>query len=87
MTPDAINGLFELFGAWFVYMNVVQLRKDRSVKGVYFPSMIFFSVWGLWNLYYYPHLNQQLSFYAGVVLTIGNVAWVYLAIKLRYFTK
>lgn len=85
MTPDAINAGLELGGAYFTWMNARQLYKDKEIKGVYWPTWVFFSVWGLWNLYYYPSLDQWLSFYAGIVLIAGNLAWVYMAVKLRYF--
>ncbi len=87
MTPDAINAAFELLGAAFVWMNAYVLWRDFEIKGVYWPGQIFFTLWGFWNLYYYPGLDQWLSFYAGIVLVTGNVLWSYMAIKIRYFKK
>lgn len=83
MTPDLINSLFELFGAAFVWRNFAQLRRDREIKGVYWPVTAFFAAWGVWNLYYYPALGQWKSFGAGVILCAGNVAWVVGAVCLR----
>jgi len=76
---DLINSIFELFGAIVIWKNVKQLIKDKQVKGVYYPLWIFYATWGFWNLYYYPSLNQHLSFYAGIVMVIGNTIWVSLA--------
>ncbi|HRJ52251.1 MAG TPA: hypothetical protein PLE99_05765 [Candidatus Thiothrix moscowensis] len=83
MQPDMINGLFELVGAYFAWMNAYTLWKEREVKGVYWPTTAFFAAWGIWNLYYYPALGQMWSFYAGVLLVSGNAAWVVLALRFR----
>ena len=87
MTSDAINGLFELIGAFLCWTNFRQLMRDRQIKGVYWPATAFFAVWGLWNLYYYPSLGQWFSFAAGVVLCAGNLAWVGLALRLKGKSK
>lgn len=80
---DLINGGFELAGAYLTWMNVFKLSKDKKVRGIYWMIWIFYSCWGLWNLYYYPSLDQWASFYAGVVMVAGNIVWVILAIKYR----
>lgn len=80
---DLINAGFELLGAAFTWRNALQLYRDRQIKGVYWPTMAFFAVLGLWNLYYYPSLGQWASFAAGVVLVAGNLAWVGLAVNLK----
>lgn len=81
---DIINGLFELVGAYFTWRNYFQLAKEREIKGVYWPMLAFFTVWGFWNLLYYPSLNQWFSFTAGVVLVLGNAAWVAKAVMLKW---
>lgn len=80
MPHDLINGGFELVGAWFCWVNVARLWRDRAISGVYWPAWAFWAVWGMWNLYYYPSLDQWASFAAGVVLVAGNVTWVSLAL-------
>ena len=80
-TPDLINGSMELVGSYFTWMNAYRLFKDRCVKGVYWPATVFFTLWGLWNLYYYPALHQWFSFTGGAVLVSGNVVWVAMAFK------
>ena len=82
--PDLINGGFELLGAVFTWRNYLQLRRDRRVAGVYWPTTAFFAAWGLWNLVYYPALAQWASFIGGIALVAGNVAWVVLALRLHY---
>lgn len=83
MWPDLINGSFELVGAYFTWRNWMQLRQDRTIAGVYWPTTAFFAAWGLWNLVYYPALGQWASFIGGMVLVAGNVAWVALAMHLQ----
>jgi hypothetical protein len=58
---DAVNAGFELVAALLTWRNVLQLYRDKQVKGVYWPAWAMFAAWGLWNLYYYPHLGQWLS--------------------------
>lgn len=84
MMPDHINAVFELVGAAVTWVNFNKLRRDRSISGVDWRTWIFFSAWGLWNLYYYPSLGQSWSFYAGIVLVTGNLAWLLLAIVIWY---
>ena len=76
---DIINALFELCGAVLTWVNVSKILKDKKVVGVYWPIWIFFSLWGLWNLFYYPSVGHMLSFYAGIVLVAGNITWVIIA--------
>lgn len=87
MSPDLINGLFELAGSYFTWKNAWILYQEKEIKGVYWPTWLFFTVWGLWNLIYYPSLNQYFSFYAGIVLVAGNIAWVGLAFYYKNKTE
>ena len=45
-TPNLINGLFKLVGAAFTWRNAWQLRTDREIRGVYWPTSLFFAAWG-----------------------------------------
>jgi hypothetical protein len=78
MIQDAVNGGFETLGAVAVWVNVRRLWKDRMVRGIDPLVTVFFTVWGVWNLYYYPSLNQWYSFAGGALLASGNLAWVLL---------
>jgi hypothetical protein len=79
---DYINGCIELVGAYFTWRNALQLHRDQVLKGVYWPTTAFFTLWGLWNCWFYPNLHLWWSFVAGVILVLGNVAWVILALTL-----
>lgn len=80
---DIVNGSFEVVGAIATWANVRRLIVDKRLQGVNWYSMAFFAAWGLWNLVYYPHLNQWASFVGGVLLVSGNLVWVALALKYR----
>lgn len=84
MNVDTINGLFELVGGAVYWFNVRKLLKDKQVRGVHWSVQAFFSMWGVWNLYYYPTLGQYWSFVGGVFLLAGNATWTALAI---YYTR
>ena len=78
---DIVNGLFEAIGGLMIWVDVMTIYKQKVVKGVWVPGRAFFTCWGVWNLYYYPSLGQWASFTGGLVIVLGNVIWVYLAIK------
>lgn len=73
---DQINGLFELVGAAFLWLNVLQIRRDREIKGVDWKAVAFFFVWGLWNLVYYPSLGQYWSLCGGAMIVVVNFIWL-----------
>lgn len=87
MTNDLVNGLFEFAGAIFILNNIRLLFKQREVKGVSVLSTLYFTSWGLWNLYYYPSLNQPWSFWGAVALAGTNAAWVGMMVYYNYFDK
>jgi len=76
MSPDLINGMFELVGSAMLWRNVAQLHKDKLVKGVHWNATAFFAAWGYWNLFYYPHLDQWWSFAGGVSIVLANTVWL-----------
>lgn len=87
MIPDIINSGFEAGGGVFILHHCYVLHKDKEVKGVSIISTIFFSMWGLYNLFYYPHLGQWASFYGGMVISISNMIWVGMMIYYRRKNK
>ena len=80
MTSDLINGAFEAVSAALVYINIKALLRDRQVKGVSLTPAMFFAIWGVWNLVFYPLLNLWWSFLGGLLLTVASVIWLGLAI-------
>lgn len=79
--PDIINGSFEFLAGFAVLNHCRAVYRDKAVKGVSILSVIFFTAWGFWNLYYYPHLNQIWSFYGGLFIVAANSLWVWLLIR------
>lgn len=79
MTPDHVNALFELFGGVFLLLNVRRLYRDKKINGVSLVPFVFYAAWGYWNVFYYWHLNQTLSWLCGFLPTVANTAWVLLA--------
>ena len=77
MTPDFINGVvFEGGGAIAALLNIFYMYKDKEVKGMSVISIAFFTSWGLWNIFYYHHIAQPVSWYAGIVLSTFNMIWL-----------
>lgn len=87
MNIDLLNALFEFGAAIVMWINVLKLYKDKQIHGVFWVVWIFYACWGIWNLYYYPMLNQTLSFYCGIILVIGNIVWVSLAFYYKIILK
>lgn len=80
---DIINGLFEAFGSVAVFLSCLRLIKDKQVKGISVMTVIFFTSWGFWNMFYYPSLGQMFSSLAAVSVCLMNSFWVFLLIKYR----
>ena len=74
--PDLVNGLFEMLGGFMLLTNVVRIYKDKMLKGYNPLSTVFFTSWGVWNLFYYPHLGQWMSFVGGVFIVSVNSIWL-----------
>jgi len=87
MTPDMINGCFQFFGGVLLFRNSYLLLKHKKIRGVSMLPAIFFSVWGFWNLFYYPYLGQMISFYAGITVVTANTLWISLALYYRWAWK
>lgn len=84
MTPDVINGAFEFAGGFAIALSVRQLYRDKIVRGVSWPHTAFFTAWGLWNLFYYPSLDQMLSFAGGMWLVAVNATWL---LQILYYSR
>jgi len=84
MTNDLINGSFELLSGLLTILNIVKLIKDKQLKGISYIPIVFFTMWGIWNLYYYPSLNQIYSFIGGMIITIVNLVWLMLLIYYKW---
>ncbi len=83
VSADALNACFEFGGAIAVWFSVVALHRAKHWAGLSPWNMIFFNAWGIWNLYFYSHLNQPLSMIAGICLQFSNLTYLYLLWRYR----
>lgn len=74
--PDLVNGLFELLGGFAIWPSIVKAWRNKSIASTHWATVIFFFLWGVWNLFYYPHLGQWLSFAGGIWITFTNICWI-----------
>lgn len=79
-TSDVINGLFEFIGSLLLFKNCYTLYNDKQVKGVNISTTIFFLLWGLWSIIFYPLNNLWFSFSGGILIVIANATWISLAL-------
>lgn len=78
--PDLINACFEACGGLAVFDNVRMLLKHKTIRGSSIKTSAFFTSFGVWNLYFYYHLTQWISWAGSGVLCVGNVIWFVLAL-------
>jgi len=84
---DSLNGMFELMGGIFVLFHCIRLYKDKKVRGVSIIATAYFVLWGFWNLYYYPYLEQWWSFIGGLSIVAMNTLWIILMMYYIYKEK
>jgi hypothetical protein len=84
---DFINGMFELTSGLFCTINIVRLVRDKTIKGISWIPTAFFSIWAIWNLYYYSSLNQPISVMGGVGIFIANIVWLFLVFYYKRIEK
>ena len=80
--PDFINAAFEILGAFFVFLSIRKLYFDKLVRGIHWAGIAFFTSWGLWNIYYYPSLDQWASFAGAIAISFSNL--IYLSMIIYY---
>lgn len=80
---DLINGSFELLAGVFVLNHCRVLMQHKEARGVSLVSILFFTLWGFWNLVYYPALGQPASFIGGVFVVAANAFYVALMLIYR----
>lgn len=81
--PDLINGSYESLGVLFILINIRAIRRDKSVRGFSLVPLAFWTSWGAWNLYYYPHLHQVASFIGAGLTFAGNAVYLSYCFKYR----
>ncbi|MCK4824354.1 hypothetical protein KA005_51860 [bacterium] len=84
MWQDWLNGMFEFLGGLFITLSCIKLHRDKKVRGVSFIHVAYFTAWGYWNIHYYPHLGQWISFAGGLSVVLVNTIWLGMLI---YYTR
>ena len=77
---DKVNGIFELLGGLVILLNVHNVWTLKTVAGVSWIAVLFFTIWGWWNLVYYPKLDQRMSYLGASFVAITNTVWLALLI-------
>lgn len=77
---DKMNGLFEFAGGLFILLSCIKLYRDKKVRGISFVHVGYFTLWGYWNIYYYPYLDQWISFIGGLSVVLMNTIWLLMLI-------
>lgn len=81
---DIVNSFFELAMFFASIINIHRLYEHKTIRGIHWLTVVIASLWGVWNLFYYPSLNQWWSFSAGILLVISNSIWLFLVF---YYAK
>lgn len=77
-----VNASFEAGAGLAVLAHCARLYVDKEARGLSIPAVLFFAVWGGWNIFYYPHLGQFWSLAGGIFVTLANL--IYLALLVTY---
>lgn len=80
---DLINSGFEASAGFFVLNHCRVLMREKAVRGLSVVSIIFFSMWGIWNIVYYPSLGQWFSFCGGIFVTTANMIYTMMILYYR----
>ena len=83
MNLDLDNGGFEICGGIAMANNCRSLYRAKMLRGVSYVSTMFFTVWSLFNLVYFPSLDQPFSFYGGLAIVSANLVYIILMIRYR----
>lgn len=76
MTIDIVNGTLEWIGAFVIFLSVKDLYRQKYATGVSPLQFGFFMVWGFWNIFYYPQLDQWWSMVGGIAVVSMNTLWL-----------
>lgn len=70
------NAAFEAGAGLAVLAHCWKLHDHRKARGLSIPAVLFFTLWGGWNMYYYPHLGQFWSLAGGIFVTLANLIYI-----------
>jgi hypothetical protein len=73
---DLLLASFEAGSALFGLGNIRAIRRDKKIAGVWWQQTAFYMGWGFCNLYIYSAALLPLSWWAGIGITLVNIAWL-----------
>lgn len=76
LNPDITQACWELGSAVFSVLNILAIRKSRSIAGVHWIPTAYFFCWGIYNLWFYTALHLPLAYWAGLAITCTNAVWL-----------
>ena len=78
ITQDLINALFGVFASVLSYQNVREAKEHNEIKGMHWYSTSFFTLWAIYQLYFYYMLGLYWSMLGSVCIIAIDVYWLYL---------
>lgn len=84
-SADVITALFEIGAAFFCWLNVRSLLRDKIVRGTSYGAPAFFALLGTWQTYIFFATIGPLSGFFAAVVALANYTWIVLAV--RYHLK
>lgn len=78
MSFDLINAFFEFSGFLLVLPSLLKAYNLKMIRGVHIATPLFFLCWGVFNLFFYTHLDQWYSTLAAGLMIIGNLIWTWM---------
>jgi len=85
VTLDQMNAAFELGGAFLRTLDCVKLFQAKRFMGGHLGTALYFLLWGVFNVFFYPSLHQEWSFWAAIALMTINGVWFVMAVHYNYF--
>ena len=76
---DKINSAFIFVASIFYFLNLI---KDKDVKGISKLSILFFSIWNIWTLFFFIQVSEfWWTIAAYVMVTLLNLVYIILMFK------
>lgn len=84
---DQINSFFISVASIFYFLNLLKLYKDKDVKGISILSIIFFSTWNFWTLYFFWDTEYSLTKNAYIAVAASNILYLSLLFYYKVLDK
>jgi len=82
-TADAITTFFQTGASIFLCLNILQLKRDRELRGVSIWTIAFFTVWSYWGIFLFYSLDLFWSMVSNAVMAVAYTVWLALAVRVR----